>query len=231
MADTFKVLSALLDYPAEALRQAVPELRAAIADEGIVTSGARQALDPLLDEIAAGDIYDLEERYVLLFDRTRSLSLHLFEHVHGESRDRGQAMIDLKSLYESNGLSIDATELPDFLPLFLEYLSTRPLAEARELLGQTAHIVAAVGERLEKRGSAYAAVFGALVEIAGDRASEGEAAAALLAEPDTDPGDLDALDAAWEEAPVMFGPEAAPGCRDGLAARLRAARRPAGRMQ
>ena len=103
---------------------------------------------------------------MLLFDRTRSLSLHLFEHVHGESRDRGQAMIDLKSLYESAGLEISATELPDFVPLFLEFLSTRPRAEACELLGQPAHILAAMAERLRKRHSAYEAVFRALVALA-----------------------------------------------------------------
>ena len=183
-----------------------------------------------IDEIADGDLFDLQERYVLLFDRTRSLSLHLFEHVHGESRDRGQAMIDLRSLYEKNGLSISATELPDFLPLFLEFLSTRPISEARDLLGQTAHIVAALGERLAKRGSPYAAIFTALGEVAAaDPASA--AVEALLAEPDADPDDFAALDAAWQDAPVMFGPDAASGCKDDLVARIRAAKRPAARPQ
>ena len=84
------------------------------------------ALDRLLDELATGDLYDLQERYVLLFDRTRSLSLHLFEHVHGESRDRGQAMVDLKALYERHGLLMSSSELPDHLPLFLEFLSDHP---------------------------------------------------------------------------------------------------------
>ena len=108
-------------------------------------------LQTLIDELASGDLYDLQERYVLLFDRTRSLSLHLFEHVHGESRDRGQAMIDLKAHYEQAGLAMSAAELPDFLPLFLEYLATRPLKEACEPLGQPAHIFAALAERLRKR--------------------------------------------------------------------------------
>ncbi len=165
-----------------------------------------------------------------LFDRTRSLSLHLFEHVHGESRDRGQAMIDLQNLYETHGLSIGTTELPDFLPLFLEYLSTRPMAESRELLGQTAHIIAALGERLTKRGSPYAALFGALVDVAAVDPVRAEVDA-VLAVPDTDPDDPAALDAAWEDRPVTFGPEAAGNCRDDLTARIRAARRPAARPQ
>lgn len=225
MATTLKVLSALLSYPTEELRQAVPELHAVVASEGIVSGKEREALDHLLDDIASHDLYDLQERYVLLFDRTRSLSLHLFEHVHGESRDRGQAMIDLKSLYEDNGLSISATELPDFIPLFLEYLSTRPLAEAAETLGQAAHIFSALAERLKKRGSPYEVVFHALVAIAAAKPTDADVAD-LMREPDPDPADLTALDAAWEDEPVTFGP-GATGCKDELVARLRAARRPA----
>jgi nitrate reductase delta subunit len=225
MAKTLKVLSALLSYPTEELREAVPELRAVVDGESIVSSRERDALDHLLDDIASHDLYDLQERYVLLFDRTRSLSLHLFEHVHGESRDRGQAMIDLKSLYEDNGLSISATELPDFVPLFLEYLSTRPLAEAAETLGQAGHIFSALAERLKKRGSPYEAVFRALVAIPATKPTDADVAD-LMQEPDPDPADLNALDAAWEDEPVTFGP-GATGCKDELVARLRAARRPA----
>ena len=134
-------------------------MRNVIDEENLLPADIRRQLDALIDEIATGDLYDLQERYVELFDRTRSLSLHLFEHVHGESRDRGQAMIDLKSLYEQNGLFLGAAELPDYLPAFLEFLSTRPLAEARTLLGQPAHILTALAERLHKRHSPYAAVF------------------------------------------------------------------------
>ena len=152
MSKTFKVLSALLTYPSAELQQAAPELAAAVDAEGLLPRGVRGQLQTLIDDIAAGDLYDLQERYTLLFDRTRSLSLHLFEHVHGESRDRGQAMIDLKAMYAKNGLTIDARELPDFLPLFLEFLATRPAPEACETLGQPAHILAALAERLRKRG-------------------------------------------------------------------------------
>ncbi len=128
MTKTFKALSALLSYPTEELKAAAPEIRDAIERERLLPAAVRRRLDAFIAEFAAGDIYDLQERYVLLFDRTRSLSLHLFEHVHGESRDRGQAMIDLKTQYETHGLDISAAELPDFLPLFLEYLSILPLA-------------------------------------------------------------------------------------------------------
>jgi nitrate reductase delta subunit len=225
MAQTFKALSALLCYPSDGLKAAAEEMRAALATDGILADGARRALERLFAELDGDDLLELQERYVLLFDRTGSLSLYLFEHVHGESRDRGQAMIDLQAHYERNGLAIGAAELPDFLPLFLEFLSLLPLPEAREMLGQTAHILTALAERLHKRGSSYEAVFRALVEIAGAK-PKAEEIAGLLDQPDTDPTDLAAIDKAWEDEPVTFGPGAAE-CKDGLIARIRAAKRPA----
>jgi nitrate reductase molybdenum cofactor assembly chaperone NarJ/NarW len=225
MTRTFKALSALLTYPTQEMQQAVPEITAAIDQEALLPAPVRRQLNVLLNEIATGDLYDLQERYVLLFDRTRSLSLHLFEHVHGESRDRGQAMIDLKSQYEKAGLEIGTTELPDFLPLFLEFLSTQPRADAYELLSQPAHILSAFAERLRKRQSAYESVFRALVALAAAK-PKSEAISALLAEPDPDATDLAALDAAWEDEPVNFGPTA-NSCKDGLIEKIRAGRRPA----
>ena len=226
MAKTFKALSCLLSYPTAELQQAAGELGSALDADGLITGHVRVALARLIDDIADGDLYDLQERYTLLFDRTRSLSLHLFEHVHGESRDRGQAMIDLKAMYEQAGLDISASELPDFLPLFLEYLSTLPVNEACATLGQPTHILAALGERLRKRNSPYEAAFRALSALAAAKPKP-EDVAILMQEPDPDPLDLKALDAAWEDEPVTFGPGAA-SCKDGLVARLRAARRPAG---
>jgi nitrate reductase delta subunit len=225
MSRTLKVLSLLLTYPTDELQAAAQQLAAAISRGGTVTPSERGVLDRLIQEIASNDLYDLQERYVLLFDRTRSLSLHLFEHVHGESRDRGQAMIDLKTMYEENGLEIDAAELPDFLPLFLEFLSTLPPERARELLEQPAHILSALAERLRKRGSAYEAVFRVLVTLSRTQPGS-EEVAAVLQEPDPEPTDFAALDAAWEDEPVSFGPGAS-SCKDTLISRMRAACRPA----
>lgn len=226
MTRTFKVLSALLSYPTTGLQQAAGEMRTALDAEKLLPAAVLRAVLTLIDEIESRDLYDLQERYVLLFDRTRSLSLHLFEHVHGESRDRGQAMIDLQNLYEEKGLEIGASELPDFVPLFLEFLSTQPRADAYELLGQPAHILAALAERLRKRDSSYEAVFRALLALANAK-PKGEDIAAVLSEPDPDVDDLAALDAAWEDEPVQFGPGAGDGCKDNLIARIRAGRRPA----
>lgn len=226
MTRTFKVLSALLSYPTAELQTATNEMKTALVEEGLLQPALARAVKKLLDEIASGDLYDLQERYVLLFDRTRSLSLHLFEHVHGESRDRGQAMIDLQNLYGEKGLEIGASELPDFVPLFLEFLSLLPRQEAYELLGQPVHVLAALAERLRKRNSSYEAVFRALVALAAAK-PKGEDIAAVLQEPDPEPDDLAALDAAWEDEPVRFGPGAGDGCKDTLITRIRAGRRPA----
>lgn len=209
MTRTFKVLSLLLSYPTAALQEAAPALRQALAGDGLLTEAGHPGLYRLLDQLGERDLYDLEERYVLLFDRTRSLSLHLFEHVHGEGRDRGQAMVDLQTMYAEHGLSVSARELPDYLPMFLEFLATRPLAEARELLGQPLHVLTGIRERLQKRGSDYAPVFTALEALAEGTASP-EQLAEVRAVPDDDPTDLAALDRAWEETAVTFGPDAAP---------------------
>jgi len=229
MRRTLKVLSALLTYPSAELQKAVPEMRAALDAEGALPQRDRGRLDGTLDEIATGDLFELQEGYVLLFDRTRSLSLHLFEHVHGESRDRGQAMVDLKALYERHGLAMSSGELPDHVPLFLEFLSEIPEAEARELIEETSHVLEAIRLRLEKRKASYASVF-ACAQALAHACPQSDALAALLHEADEDPHDLAALDAAWEEEEVTFGPGAAAAAqcgKDGIAAKVRAARRPA----
>ena len=225
---TLKVLSVLLTYPSEEIQAAAAELKAVLAREGVLKRHDLAAVGALIDDIAGLDLFDAQERYILLFDRTRSLSLHLFEHVHGESRDRGQAMVDLIKLYEDGGYSPTTAELPDFLPLFLEYAATRAPAEAIELVGQPGHVFAALKERLIKRKSPYAAVFSALVAISKAKLDEA-ALAALREEPDPEPDDLEALDAAWMDEEVTFGPGAAQSsCGvDTLASKLRQARRPA----
>ncbi|MCA8888940.1 MAG: nitrate reductase molybdenum cofactor assembly chaperone [Parvularculaceae bacterium] len=210
MSNTFKALSALLSYPTQEIKDAVKDIRRAIQEEGLAPGWALRQADKLIDEYETLDLYELQERYVFLFDRTRSLSLHLFEHVHGESRDRGQAMVDLKTLYEQSGLEIGSNELPDFLPLFLEFLSTQPTPEARALLKEPLSVIAALKERLARRNTAYTAVFRVLEAIAGDAPSQKELND-LRKAPDDDPNDLAALDAAWEDEPVTFGPGEA-GC-------------------
>lgn len=221
---TFKALSLLLCYPSDALQQAIPEIETVLRDEGLLGPKRMQMLAPLLAKLRDRDLYELQERYVLLFDRSRTLSLNLFEHLHGESRDRGGAMVDLLQMYRDGGFDLGGSELPDHLPVLLEFLSTRPLAEACEILTDAGPILIALGERLGRRETPYAAVLEALVAIAeaDPQASEVET---LLSVADDDPEDLAALDAIWAEAQVSFGPDPSAGCpvsRD-LLARMDAA--------
>ena len=223
MARTYRALAALLSYPTEALQAATGEIAGALAEEAIVAAPQRVAIRIFLNEVATADIYELQERYVALFDRSRTLSLHLFEHIHGESRDRGQAMADLITLYRDHGLDMAADELPDFLPLFLEFLSLLPDAEARTMLAEPAGILRALTDRLAARKTGYSAVLAALADIA---------AAPMLAMsdiPEEDPDDLEAMDASWEDAAVRFGPgEAIDGCgTDRLRNQIRASQRDA----
>lgn len=229
---TLKVLSALLSYPTEEFATARGEIVAVLDGEALLRKSERSAIQVLIDDLANADLMDAQERYILLFDRTRSLSLHLFEHVHGESRDRGQAMVDLIKVYEDGGYVPTTKELPDFLPLFLEFASTRKPAEAIELIGQPTHVFAALRERLRKRRSPYEAIFSALIKLANVKPNAGMIAR-LLAEPDPGPDDLEALDAAWAEEEVLFGPgSAGDACvKDGLGAKLRQANRPAPGMR
>lgn len=211
MSRTFNALSALLCYPSDDLQAAIPKIRTVLADEAVLTSTQIAALQPLLERMATADIFDLQEGYVLLFDRSRTLSLNLFEHIHGESRDRGGAMVDLLETYRAGGFDLVGTELPDHLPVLLEFVSTRSLAEARGLLADAGPILAVLAERLTRRETPYAAVLAALADL-GQAANDTEVAAALLAENDDDPEDLAALDAVWEEAQVTFAPDPNAGC-------------------
>ncbi|WP_212589885.1 nitrate reductase molybdenum cofactor assembly chaperone [Bordetella genomosp. 7] len=205
---TLRACAALLAYPSAELQAHVGDIRAALAGEGALPRRAQAGLQGLLDRLQTADLLDLQAGYSDLFDRSRSLSLHLFEHVHGDNRERGQAMIDLGEQYVASGFYLQGNELPDFLPVFLEYVSCLEPAESRETLAQPAHVYAAIADRLDKRQSPYAGIFHALVALA-DGKYDAEALRELQArEPDDDPA---RVDDEWEEAPVTFNVAATGG--------------------
>lgn len=211
MDRTLKAMSLILSYPTCELQHAMPEIGAVLASDTRLTTAARRTLRPLVEELGSRDIYALQEVFVMLFDRSRTLSLNLFEHVHGESRDRGGAMVSLVETYRAGGFDPVTSELPDHLPVLLEFLSTCPFAEAQDTLADAAQIFAALNERLIRRESPYAAVFVALGQMAGVQV-DGASIAEMLALPDDDPNDLDALDEVWEDSEVLFGPDPNAGC-------------------
>lgn len=188
---TLRVLARLLGYPDAELRGNLAALRAALHGERALPTPRLAELDALMESLERAAPLESEAAYVELFDRGRATSLHLFEHVHGDSRDRGPAMIDLAQTYEKAGLFLAEGEMPDFLPVVLEFTSTQPPREAREFLAEMAHIFNAIFAALQQRGSAYACVLGALLELAGEKAQPVQIAAE---EP---------MDAVWEE-PVVF---------------------------
>ena len=198
-----RVLSRLLAYPNRDLRADLPDMRAALHAESALTASRKEELYALMHKLETGDPLKTESEFVDLFDRGRATSLHLFEHVHGDSRDRGPAMIDLVQTYEKAGLFLAPDELPDYVPVILEFVSTQTPQIARDFLGEMAHLFNAIFNALQQRKSPYASVLGALLELAGEQAH------AVTIEPD------EAIDTAWEEPAVFDGCSAKGQTRSG----------------
>jgi nitrate reductase delta subunit len=162
---TYKGLSLLLDYPEPEWLAALDEIEEVLVEEAERNGSAAEMLAPLLTWLRTEPLVRLQENYVATFDRHPAHSLHLFEHLHGESRERGPALLDLQAEYARHGLTLCAKELPDYLPLFLEYLSLLPEAEAKALLGEAVHVLAHIGRRLALHQSPYARVFEVLARL------------------------------------------------------------------
>ncbi len=208
-----KVLARVLEYPTEELQQSKDALVAAVLEDSRLPRQNKEQLLTCIDRLCDNDLMDLQEAYVGTFDRGRATSLLLFEHVHGESRDRGQAMVDLMEQYRANGLEIDAKELPDYLPLFLEYLSTRPWDEIRNWLEDIHHILGLLGERLYQRQSLYHVAMDALLVLSGRKADRQELAKIVASEERDDTPE--ALDKVWEEEMVKFVDDQGSSCNTG----------------
>jgi nitrate reductase delta subunit len=191
---SLRVLSQLLSYPEAGVRQQWPELWPVLDEEAALSPARRTELQALANHLSRLDPMDAEARYVETFDRGRATCLHLFEHVHGDSRDRGPAMIDLTKTYEQSGLYLAPEELPDHLCVVLEFASTQTPEVAKAFLGEMAHILNAIFSALLKRESPYAVVLAAVLELAGHRAQ----AVAIAVD--------ESLDESWSE------PEAFDGC-------------------
>ena len=191
---SLRALARLIAYPDAQLRSELDALLQVLDDEEVVPAKRRAELRALATGLLRQDPLEVEARYVETFDRGRATSLHLFEHVHGDSRDRGPAMIDLVQTYEKAGLFLGPEELPDHLGVVLEFASTQPPALAKAFLGEMAHILNAVFSALLKRESPYAAVIAAVLELAGQKVQ----AVAIPVE--------ESLDESWVE------PQAFDGC-------------------
>lgn len=199
---TLKVLSLLLGYPEAETLAALDEMAAVVEHENLLLDHHKKSVLVLIDNYRGADLLDVQEAYVALFDRGRFLSLHIFEHVHGESRDRGQAMVNLLQMYESHGFEMATHELPDYIPLFLEFLSQQEQVEAVQLLHDAMPVLSLLGARLAERGSEFCAIFDALAGFAGEPEAleEIRQQAATEGEDET----LVNMDEIWEEEAVSF---------------------------
>ncbi|WP_273207631.1 nitrate reductase molybdenum cofactor assembly chaperone [Marinobacter subterrani] len=208
-----KVLARVLEYPTDELQASKDALIAAVLEDSRLPRQNKEQLLRCVEMLCDGDLLDMQENYVGMFDKGRATSLLLFEHVHGESRDRGQAMVDLMEEYRANGLEIDARELPDYLPLFLEYLSTRPWDEIQNWLEDIHHILGLLGERLYQRESFYHVVMDSLLVLSGRKADRQELARIVASEERDDTPE--ALDKVWEEEMVKFVDDQGSSCSTG----------------
>jgi len=200
-----KLIGVLLDYPRDELWQHGEELLEA-CDDPALSPARRRQLQTFVRDLLATDPLDAQDRWLATFDRGRSMSLLVFEHIHGESRDRGQAMVDLIDAYRKNGFELDARELPDYLPLLLEYLSHRPQAEAKDWLHHIGHIAGMLAARAAERQLPHAVLLEILVE-----AGEGKVNLAVLrqrASEEVRDDTVEAMDRLWEEEAVRFGADA-----------------------
>jgi len=198
-----RAIARLMDYPTAEVYENVAELKQVLLDCPVLSFKLKTRLDDWLNDFESSELMDVQETYGALFDRGRATSLLLFEHVHGESRDRGQAMVDLMELYKTHGFEIDTRELPDFIPMYLEYLSYRPNEEAEDGILDVAHILALIGARLEDRGSGYGLLFRALLDIGQADLTVDEFLTQASKEERDD--SLEAMDKIWEEEAITFG--------------------------
>lgn len=210
---TLQVIAALLHYPSEALCSHSGELHTVLTDEAVLDAAERTNCRRFIEWLTDQDLIDVQARYVETFDRSRARSLYLFEHVYGESRDRGQAMVELSRLYRSHDYAISVRELPDYLPLYLEFLSRIAVDEALPRLIEIAPLVQHLHAQLAKHDSPYAPLLQPLLRLSGVADDDAELWRQVAAEaPDDTPA---ALDAVWMEAPVTFGARDAAECGGG----------------
>lgn len=197
--ELFKALSLLLHYPDENLQGMVPEIVDVLKNQTLVPSDITARLITLATRLLESDLLESQTLYVSQFDQTRMLSLYLFEHVHGDSKDRGQAMVDLRVFYEDHGLVMSSQEFPDYLPLLLEFISFASVTGSDSLLSNVRPIIVLLAERLGQRKSIYTVIMEAILALT----PQDQVHLSLeVASPSQEPASL--RDETWEEEPVLF---------------------------
>jgi len=219
MKMTLRVIAYLLRYPDAEMRRHLPQLQSALRTESALSTARVQAIERLIEQFMSLPDMTLEAQYIEVFDRGHRTSMLLFEHVHGDSRDRGPAMVDLIQTYEKAGLYLHREQMPDDLPVVLEFLSSQPTRQARAFLSEIAHIVRVIYSALNDRQSQYACLAAAVLELSGEKVQ----AVALEQEPE--------LDEQWAEPEVFGGCSVADQAKPGQTQPIKIVPRAASKSQ
>ena len=199
MLKTYKVISLLITYPNEEIYSFLPEVNSSLQEENLLNADTISGIGVFVGFFAQKPLTYWQEHYVQLFDYSRSVSLYLFEHVHGDSKDRGQAMVDLIDLYTENGLNINQPELPDYLPVFLEFLAMQTQSKAMDYLSEIIDIVGFIHRKLEEKDNPYKYLLSAIIQLSDRKPIEARIEKMVSEMPEI------SIDAAYEEEPVKFG--------------------------
>lgn len=201
MLKTYRIISLLLTYPNEEIYNFLPQVNSSLKEEKLLNSDSITSIDTFVDFFAQKPLAFWQEFYVQLFDYSKSASLYLFEHVHGDSKDRGQAMVDLIDLYKENGLQINRSELPDYLPVFLEFLAMQTQLKAEDYLSEVIDIVGFIHRKLEEKDNPYKYLLSSIIQLSKRKPTEARIEKMVSEMPEI------TIDEAYEEVPVTFGSE------------------------
>lgn len=189
----FRIASALLGYPDATLRTALPEILEAIERAACVSAEERAVLTHFADSLSAADPVSAEADYVSTFDMVPEHSLHLTHHLIGEDKNRGPALIDLTEFFKAHGFEVRDNELPDYLPLLLEFVSLLGAEAGLAFLARWNKVLRQLRANLADAKSPYAELIG-LVETRSRPAGADDAAdaspAAKQSQPCLDDGDF-----------------------------------------
>ncbi|HFL8824138.1 MAG TPA: nitrate reductase molybdenum cofactor assembly chaperone [Candidatus Azoamicus sp. OHIO1] len=200
---TYKIFSTLLSYPSNEFKECISSIIPILKEENLLSEDCIDKLAVFIDYINCSNLLDLQENYVSIFDRQKRFSLYLFEHIHGDARERGMAMVDLKNLYKASDFDIDSNiELPDYIPVFLEYLSLMPKEKSSILLGEIINIIAVIGRRLQLFNSLYYIIFD-LLEYLSNFKSDKKIIDGVILDRLNDKIDCSKVDEEWEEPKVF----------------------------
>jgi nitrate reductase delta subunit len=199
MIKTYKILSLCLSYPNADLQLFLLDIENELQKEALLNSQKIEDVCSFVNHFKNMDLTDWQAQYVQLFDYSRSASLHLFEHIKSDSKDRGQAMVDLLEFYKENGMELSVNELPDYLPVFLEFLSTRQPQKAAELLSEPIHVIDRINKALAEKQNPYCDIFSAIISLSAKQPDKKATKIIIKNEKPLD------LDAEYEEEPIEFG--------------------------